>query len=215
MVLVHPDFRRRGLGRQLLLAGIEYLEGAGVGAVKLDATPMGKRLYDTIGFVDEYGLERWTGQGRSDAVLGPDMRELTPADLEALVAFDTPIFGADRRRVLRRVLSEPAIRAAGTFAASGEVEGYVAVRPGQNAMYIGPLLAHRAVTAAALWRWARGIVGPRPVYVDVLLPNPTALELVRESGFTKQRELIRMYRGTNLSPGRPDLQYGILGPEVG
>ena len=70
MVLVHENMRRRGLGRALLMAGIEYLEEQGVAAVKLDATPMGKQLYDTIGFVDEYLVERWQGRGGRGSLPG-------------------------------------------------------------------------------------------------------------------------------------------------
>jgi hypothetical protein len=43
--------------------GICYLEQKGVAAVKLDATPTGKQLYQTIGFADEYSLERRQGMG--------------------------------------------------------------------------------------------------------------------------------------------------------
>lgn len=215
MVLVHPDQRRRGLGRALLEAGIEYLEGLGLHAVKLDATPMGKALYDTIGFVDEYGLERWVGTGTKPQAPCAAVRELALADMDAIQAVDVPAFGADRGRLLVKLLSNPAVRLAGSFGARGELEGYLAVRPGQNAIYLGPLVAVDADTALKLWEWGRGVAGSLPVCVDVLLPNQAAVELVRASGFSKQRELIRMYRGNNVSPGQPDLQYAILGPEVG
>lgn len=213
MVLVHPDMRRRGLGTALLMAGIEYLENRGVAAVKLDATPMGKELYDTIGFVDEYRLERWQGQGHR----GPQpqgLRELTLNDLDALAAFDRPIFGADRTRVLRRLLAEPTIRVAAEFEAD-ELIGYVAIRPGQNAMYLGPWIALNGATAERLWQWGLSMAGEAPLFVDVLLPCPYALDLVRQSGFEQQRYLIRMYRGRNLSPGRPEVQCGVFGPEIG
>lgn len=214
MVLVHPDMRRRGLGTKLLIAGIEYLEGAGLAAVKLDATPMGKQLYDTIGFADEYMLERWQGRGK----LGPmptGLTELTPAHLDAVVAFDRPIFGADRSRVLKRMLTETTIRAVGSFDGTGNLQGYAALRPGQNALYVGPWIATQPEVGERLWEWARATAGDLPMFVDILLPNPHALPLVQQAGFERQRHLIRMYRGENVSPGQPELQYGIFGPEVG
>ncbi|MBU0609526.1 MAG: GNAT family N-acetyltransferase [Armatimonadetes bacterium] len=213
MVLVHPDMRRRGLGTALLMGGIQYLERHGVAAVKLDATPMGKELYDTIGFVDEYRLARWQGHGCVGEV--PEgLRELGLDDLETLAAFDLPIFGADRRRVLRRLLTEPGIRVAAEFAGD-DLQGYAALRPGQNAVYLGPWVALDGATAERLWQWGRAMAGTAPMFVDVLDPCPYGKELVCQSGFEQQRELIRMYRGRNLSPGRPDLQCGILGPETG
>ena len=56
MVLVPPEKRRMGIGTALLMHGIEYLEAKGVAAVKLDATPLGRPLYEKLGFVVEYDL---------------------------------------------------------------------------------------------------------------------------------------------------------------
>jgi len=43
MALVHPDYRRRGIGRALLERCLEHLRVREVRCVKLDATPLGKR----------------------------------------------------------------------------------------------------------------------------------------------------------------------------
>ena len=59
MVLVHPDYRRRGIARALLARCIEYLRGRGARCIKLDATPLGKQVYDELGFKDEWTLTRW------------------------------------------------------------------------------------------------------------------------------------------------------------
>ncbi|MGH7959720.1 MAG: GNAT family N-acetyltransferase, partial [Opitutaceae bacterium] len=54
MVLVHPDYRRFGLGTRLLKRAITRLQQCEVRCIKLDATPMGKKVYVPLGFVDEY-----------------------------------------------------------------------------------------------------------------------------------------------------------------
>src|SRR2546426_751837 len=54
MLLVHPDFRGRGIGEALLAHCVEYLRSQGVPCIKLDATPQGKVLYDRIGFQEEW-----------------------------------------------------------------------------------------------------------------------------------------------------------------
>src|SRR5437868_12008562 len=51
MLLVHPDHRRHGVGSALLQHCLEYLRGRGVQCIKLDATPLGKALYERFGFV--------------------------------------------------------------------------------------------------------------------------------------------------------------------
>src|SRR6266404_8815729 len=60
MVLVDPGFRNRGIGRALLQRAIEHLESRNLACIKLDATPQGKPVYEKVGFVSEYEIERWT-----------------------------------------------------------------------------------------------------------------------------------------------------------
>lgn len=215
MVLVHPDMRRRGLGRLLLQTCVAYLDHVGVAASKLDATPTGKTLYDTLGFVDEYALWRWKGTGQAQSRPDRGLKPLAEVDLAALLAFDSPIFGVDRQRVLACLLQEPTIRAVGCFSDGGELQGYAAVRPGHNACYLGPWVAAAGEVAERLWRWGLDQAAGLPMYVDTLGPNPIATQLVTASGFVVQREFTRMYRGENRFPGRPELQYGLFGPETG
>jgi ribosomal protein S18 acetylase RimI-like enzyme len=61
MVLVDVEHRRRGIGRALLMHALAYLERRGVRTIALDATPDGRPLYASLGFVDAFGLERWRG----------------------------------------------------------------------------------------------------------------------------------------------------------
>src|SRR5207249_1685387 len=58
MLLVHPDFRGRGIGRALLARCVEHLKAAGIRAIKLDATPDGKMLYEQFGFREEGSIMR-------------------------------------------------------------------------------------------------------------------------------------------------------------
>src|ERR1051326_2483087 len=61
MLLVHPDFRRRGVGQTLLSRCLDTLVGRGINCIKLDATPEGQPLYQQCGFQAEWCLTRWTG----------------------------------------------------------------------------------------------------------------------------------------------------------
>jgi ribosomal protein S18 acetylase RimI-like enzyme len=63
MVLVHPDYRRRGIGQALLRHCIEHLRARGVGCLKLDATPLGQPGYERLGFRSEWTLARWERAG--------------------------------------------------------------------------------------------------------------------------------------------------------
>src|SRR6516164_8335744 len=59
MVLVDPAHRGQGIGTALLEKAIAYLDAAGIPAIKLDATPAGKPIYQKLGFLSEYEIERW------------------------------------------------------------------------------------------------------------------------------------------------------------
>jgi GNAT superfamily N-acetyltransferase len=54
MLLVDPVFRRRGIGRALMCHALDALDTRGVLSVRLDATPMGRPLYESLGFASEH-----------------------------------------------------------------------------------------------------------------------------------------------------------------
>lgn len=92
MVLVHPEFRRRGIGQGLLRHCIDFLRERGARCIKLDATPLGRTVYEGLGFRDEWTLKRWArtatspqaaGQepGRADLRVGPDAGQRVPTVL--------------------------------------------------------------------------------------------------------------------------------------
>src|SRR5688572_22221589 len=49
---VHPRQQGRGIGRGLLATLLGWLDGRGLPCVMLDATEVGARLYQQLGFVD-------------------------------------------------------------------------------------------------------------------------------------------------------------------
>jgi GNAT superfamily N-acetyltransferase len=219
MVLVHPDMRRRGVGTALLMRGIRCLEKKGVAAVKLDATPTGKQLYQTIGFTDEYPLERRHGIGEALAAPADPSILSDPAALSRLMdrlrEYDAPIFGADRSRVLRRLAVEQGGHAGVFLDPCGRILGYIMVRGGSNRRYVGPWVADNPEVGRSLWRWALSCIPGELFFVDVCLVNPDVDAIVPRRLFPLQRPLIRMVRGDNRYPGEPRRVFGIAGPEMG
>ncbi|NQV28371.1 MAG: GNAT family N-acetyltransferase [Rhodopirellula sp.] len=72
MMLVLPEYRRRGIARQLMLTGIDYLRSRGVTCIKLDATPLGQPLYEQLGFTAEWSFQRWERAGDNVACFQPN-----------------------------------------------------------------------------------------------------------------------------------------------
>lgn len=217
MVLVHPEARRLGIGTRLLRQAIEYLQRRGVKCVKLDATPMGRQVYVPLGFKDEYELSRYEGMAPDDvAPTSALVQFMTERDLPELVALDAAAFGAERRAVLRSMAARnPEFCFVRRGADRFDVSGYLIARQGQNAVQIGPWLAHDAAGADELFRAFLRRVPGRRVFVDVPHPNPAALALVKRHGFTVQRGFTRMFLGENAHPGRPEHVFGTSSAEKG
>src|ERR1700685_2453291 len=67
MVLVHPNFRRLGLGSELLRRALRHLSETGTRSVGLDATPLGRKVYLPLGFRDVGEVTRFEGTGAGEA----------------------------------------------------------------------------------------------------------------------------------------------------
>ncbi len=210
MVLVDPEFRNRGIGRVLLHSAIEHLESRSVACMKLDATPQGKPIYEKLGFVSEYEIERWA---LNRLAASAHLKVLTP-ELHAVLKLDREVFGADRSALLRG-LSESAPEFVQVLTTQSDVTGYAFGRHGSLADSFGPWIAYKEQAAAELLDSFLARSSRELIFVDCLKSNSWATGLVKARGFEFSRPLTRMYRGDNTHPGRPAVVCGILGPEFG
>ena len=210
MVLVDPACRGHGIGTRLLKKAIAYLDGGGVPGMKLDATPQGKPLYEKLGFVSEYEIERWQLQHSPapEAMLG--LHSVTEGILEQ----DREVFGADRSALLQSIAFEqPAFVLHARR--EGKLAGYSLGRRGALADHLGPWVAQDELAARDLLDQFLLRSHAERVFVDALRDSRWARKLLGERGFQLSRPLTRMYRGRNDFPGRWELQGAILGPEFG
>jgi len=218
MVLVDPEFRGRGIGTTLLEKCIEQLDSLGVPCIKLDATPLGKPVYEKLGFAVEYELERWTlKRAASDSAGGKqtDAWEAMPAPLfEFILKADGEAFGADRSGILRAVNAEEPRFTDGIWNAGG-MEGYAFGRHGSFADHLGPWIAKDEETGARLLDRFLEQTVRETVVTDCSAANPFVKKLLHARGFEFSRPLTRMFRGRNDYAGRPQLVCSILGPEFG
>lgn len=217
MVLVDPDARRHGIGSALLKRCIQYLKDCGVETVKLDATPMGRLVYEKLGFREEYNIERWDGvAAKFTAARLQDcsFAQLTPDDLDELEAFDASIFGARRPLVLEawlRAWPECAVVAR----KSGRIAGYALARRGSKFQHVGPICGEREELCSALLSNVLGRLAGQQVIADFVTSNRFAAATARMFGLKHQRPLLRMAFGPNSSPGQPAKVLAICCPELG
>ncbi len=216
MVLVEPEYRGRGIGTRLLELCIEHLDSIRVPCIKLDATPLGKPIYEKLGFVAEYELERWILKRAPESLpKRTETGEKMPAPLlDFVMKADGVAFGADRSVILRSVNEEEPRFTDGLWNAGG-MEGYAFGRRGSFADHLGPWIAKDATTGQRILEQFLAQTSRETVVTDCMQANPFAKKLLEAKGFELARPLTRMFRGQNDFPGRPELVCSILGPEFG
>lgn len=87
-VVVHPNYRRKGIGRALTVRAIEQARSAGAPAVWLHVRAENQgaiALYESLGFVERARRTTWISQGESpkpelagDILIGPRLRQHWP-----------------------------------------------------------------------------------------------------------------------------------------
>ncbi|MGP8246950.1 MAG: GNAT family N-acetyltransferase [Bryobacteraceae bacterium] len=205
MVLTDRAYRGRGFARALMNHCLEFLERR-VRLIRLDATDMGKPLYASLGFRDNYLLERW---------IRPPAPSAKPIDLDSFQPqpeLDRAAFGADRSRLLQTLSRIESVSSSGL--------GYAMGRPGSLAAYFGPCVSTQPQTARSFLLWYLARHSHEAVCWDLIPKNVEAVKLALEFGFKKCRTLTRMQRpGCEPIPGedleRPGDVYALAGFEFG
>jgi ribosomal protein S18 acetylase RimI-like enzyme len=216
MVLVHPDYRRRGIGSALLQRCLEYLRGRGVRCIKLDATPAGRAVYHGLGFQDEWTLRRWAGQRARPSATTPEagLRPWQTTDASRVASLDAAAFGISRQRLLT-TLGQQSLSGLVVESEAGRLAGYGLLRPGSQALYLGPVVAESSEAGIRLVEGLLARTERQTVFWDIPDLNAGAVSWAAANGFTVQRPLTRMFLGENLAPGNPRQQFALAGPEIG
>lgn len=214
MVLVEESVRGRGIGKALMQHALEFVDDRGAVSVRLDATPLGQPLYEQLGFLPQYALTRFAGcvfdAKRSDAQIG--MRLVQSSDAQPILELDYAVTGADRSRLLLRLLHEQPQRSQVAFWGE-QLAGFITVRPGSNAWQIGPCIAQSDV-GPILMRRACGQVVGEALLIDIPKANKPAMQWAVDAGLQRQRRLLRMCRGAMVSDDTSRL-WASSGPELG
>ena len=211
MVLVDKGSRGQGIGTKLLNYALDYLETQKVKTVRLDATDLGRPIYEKLGFVPEYELARFEGISR------PGKTELTityaiPELFADMIEFDRQVTDTNREKMLSRLFQE-FLQDTRIVTHSDKVDGYVTMRPGANAVQIGPCIASihsgPVLLSDALQRCAG-----KAVYIDIPTGNVPAVKIAESSGLKIQRRFTRMCRGERIKDNVEAI-WASSGPEKG
>jgi GNAT superfamily N-acetyltransferase len=212
MMLVDEQLRGRGIGRGLMNHAIDDLEKKGTQTIRLDATRLGRPLYESLGFAVEATILRQ--EGTLAPADGPPREtiETAPELLENIATLDRDVCGADRSRLLRRLIDEHPGSLQIELEA-GKLSGFLLTRPGSRARRIGPCIGNEHA-ALRLLADARRRYATESVTLDTSADNPTAGALAASWGLHTTGVLMRMSRGV---PAREDFRrlWASAGPEKG
>lgn len=213
MVLVHPEHRGRGIATALMRNAINH--AAECPTIKLDATVAGQRVYEALGFVEEWTLRRLTTRCLAD--VGEHVAGVSPvenATWRSVVEMDRITFGGDRTpllETLRKNAPEMAIASTNR----GRTTGCCLGRKGSAFTQLGPIIADSTEDAKRLSRAAfRQLVG-QPAVIDVPSARVQFIEWLANHGFAPQRDFVRMRRGENEIQPMMERQFAVCGPEFG
>ena len=213
-LIVKPEWRQRGLGRELLAHTVRYLQSCGARSVFLDGVPAAVSLYEQAGFVKV--CRSWRFSGRVTGQNHPNVRGMKPADLDKVADLDRSAFGANRRFFLQRRLAiYPEL--CKVLEIDGQISGYIMARHGRSCVSVGPWFIkpgflHPAAFLESLTLETAGL----SLRVGVLDTNIDAQYLLERLGFEKSDQSPwRMGIGEIKIPGKPSRLFAIGSPAKG
>lgn len=205
MILVAPELRGQGLGREVFKQCLRTVRAAGRMAL-LDATPAGEKLYTQFDFAPLWRLSRW--QRASNGIATQVGATEPSANVDSLAALDTLALGLRRDRMLAQIAARQGsriVRRAGACCL---------VRAGRLAQQIGPLLARDEADAAALLSEVAAATS-HALFIDVPDDRPLMHRQLEASGFARARTFTRMALGGPMPRSQYPFIHAIAGPEYG
>ncbi len=203
MMLVDQRFRRQGIGRCLMEHAIATLQNRSIRSIQLDATPLGKLLYDQLGFRTEFAFHRWHKPGSPTASSAPTATSMPLSD--ANYALDRVTFGADRSVLLSCLADDSKV-------VSTSDGSFGMLRCGRVADYLGPVSATESSAALII----RQLVDStsRDLFWDIPSQNTSAVYLATCCQCSPVRTLFRMTLGSSPQPHWVTL-YALADPALG
>ncbi len=220
MMLVDETCRRQGHGKALMQHALQHLDANNVTSIWLDATELGRPLYELLGFSAVGAITRFAGRFSTKREPAADAsgRQVSPlhqAATSQLLSFDARMVGVDRARLLQTHCNRADKPVVVLQSADASITGYCSHRPGRLAAQIGPAAAR---TEAELLALLHCVLSEQAgdVFVDVADKMPEVSAWLESHGITPARRFTRMCRG-DIARGLPPATSAWLssGPEKG
>jgi len=197
-VVVKHSWRKKGIGKDMMIKVIEKLEAKRIAIIELYSVPTAVEFYKQLGFRKIGDLMIFVGSIRTPIVTTPSMAEigdLTAQDLESVKDLDRKITGFERGNIIEKLMLPNLGHSVGLFE-GGRLVGFALGRLGGDSAEIGPWIMERPNRndATALFTAAMNRLGNRKTYIEVPDENKTALQIITESGLNPQYPVQRFVR---------------------
>ncbi|MDR4169718.1 GNAT family N-acetyltransferase [Bacillus nitratireducens] len=103
MLIVHPDFQRKGIGRILLNNSLKVIHPSL--PITLIATKAGEPLYESYGFQSITTIHRFEKQAAYKNTNFVPIKQIQQTDAQSLISLDQTATGADRSKLYLSLLS--------------------------------------------------------------------------------------------------------------
>jgi predicted N-acetyltransferase YhbS len=194
MMGVRRGHHGRGIGRQLLGALLEELEGRGVRCARLEATDEGRRLYQRMGFLDDGVSHEFHLPALAAGSITTGVE--VASDPARIASLDAALFGAERERLWHWLFTAEEGRVLIARDGCGEACGYLCVQED----VLGPWGARTPRAAEALLNAALPLVRSPRTRVMVPEQNAAALALLQARSWRLDKIVPHMSRGAAEAP---------------
>jgi GNAT superfamily N-acetyltransferase len=190
--LVDPTYRGKDYGRKIWRAASQHRGDRVAGG---DGTPEMAPIYQFLGGNRVHDTIHYFGQLDRAGTPAEGVVRVGTEHLDAIAAYDSECFPADRRRFLAKWLfADGHLAYAGLR--DGRITGYGVIRPAPIAYRVGPLFADTPQDAEALFETLTAHLAPGDS-VSAFTPETqeAAGPMFLARGLDEQFRLVRLYQG--------------------
>jgi GNAT superfamily N-acetyltransferase len=208
LVIVHPDYRGKGIGRAILNFFREYAADYNLG---IDGVFSMQPVYQKAGFKFAYRNIRFEGVGGGK--IDSSLIILRKVPFPRVLVYDSLHYPAVRENFLKHFIYQ--LDSTGFAAVEGDsLTGYGFIRKCRNGYKIGPLFADSEEIAEMIYSALASVAGQEPLFLDVPELNKSAVALAQSHGMKEVFGTARMY--TKKVPKLPlDQIFGVTTFELG
>jgi GNAT superfamily N-acetyltransferase len=211
-MIIHPDHQRKKLATRLLKHLIRKVDPKNSRYLELEATSMGKPLYEKFGFKTDYELASFwkMAEETQEKHTVPSLN--TEQELEEIIKLDKEAFGASRETLLRKIAAV-AKKHILIDKENQDIKGFVMYTQAKNCIKIGPWIHRNAEGAEKLMKAAIVNISQEfpKTKMTVNVTNQTARSILGNLNFTKVPHVIyHMHKGNQTRVAcNPDIYYAV------